>query len=197
VAGKPEKQIKKEQDNKPEKQSDSLERTSNSPRVLASNEHAEPAAKEDESKKPKDPKMSDTKSGTGPLDSVASLPSVASEERRMLSAGGSDIKNFQSRILAAIREAIYFPKEALDRQKHGETVVQFSVNRDGSVANLSVSQPSGSTVLDDAALAIIRKASKNFPSIPDALAGESVHYVVPIHFKEKRTKSVQNQESGG
>jgi protein TonB len=146
---------------------------------------------EQEKKKESDPK--ETKSGDGPTNSVASLPSVASEERRILSAGGSDMEDFQSRILAAIREAIHFPKEALDRKKHGETVVQFTVNRDGSVSDLRVRQESGSPILDEAALSIVRKASKNFPSIPNRLAQDQINYVVPILFKEKRSGSANNQ----
>jgi periplasmic protein TonB len=153
-------------------------------------EAKEQEATEQETKKESVPK--ETKSGDGPTNSVASLPSVASEERRILSAGGSDMEDFQSRILAAIREAIHFPKEALDRKKHGETVVQFTVNRDGSVSDLRVRQESGSTILDEAALVIVRKASKNFPSIPDRVAQEQINYVVPILFKEKRSGSANN-----
>jgi periplasmic protein TonB len=192
VAGTPERDKNKRQDDKPEKQEEVPQQQSDAPRVVASNEPSAVTAREEEAKKQVDRKVNDMKSGDGPIDSIASLPSVASEERRMLSAGGSDMESFQSRVLAAIREAIYFPKEALARRKHGETVVQFSVNRDGSVSGLSVTQPSGSSILDEAALVIIQKASKNFPSNPERLAKESVSYVVPIHFKEKRSRAASN-----
>jgi periplasmic protein TonB len=143
-------------------------------------------------KKTADKAPREEESGDGPVNSVASLPSIASEERRMLSAGGSDMEDFRSRILAAIREAIYFPKEALTRKKHGEIVVRFTVNRDGSVSDLSVVQASGSPFLDEAALAIIRRAAKAFPSIPVSLAPDRISYAVPIHFKEKRSRAEKN-----
>lgn len=189
-AGKPDHHKKAENQKKNEQQREARERQIDSTRLHTESERQEPEPQDKESKKDETPR--ETKPGDGPTNSVASLPSVASEERRLLSAGGSDMEDFQSRILAAIREAIHFPKEALDRKKHGETVVEFTVNRDGSVSNLSIKQESGSTLLDEAALVIIRKASKNFPSIPDRVAREHINYVVPILFKEKRSRAAKN-----
>lgn len=53
-------------------------------------------------------------------------------------------------------------------------------------------QESGSNILDEAALAIVRKASKNFPSIPARLAGDGPNYIVPVLFKEERSRSANN-----
>lgn len=189
VAGKPDQHKKAETQEKKE-QSETREKLNDSARMYVESESKVSDREEKETKK--DEPQQETNPGDGPTNSVASLPSIASEERRILSAGGSDMEDFQSRILAAIRESIHFPKEALERKKHGETVVQFTVNRDGSISNLCVKRESGSNILDEAALAIIRKASKNFPSIPARLAADGVNYVVPILFKEKRSSSANN-----
>lgn len=188
-AGRPEHRKKAESQEKNE-QREARERQIEPAQLYTESERKEPETQDKESKKDETPR--ENKPGDGPTNSLASLPSVASEERRLLSSGGSDMEDFQSRILAAIREAIHFPKEALDRKKHGETVVEFTVNRDGSVSNLCIKQESGSTILDEAALVIIRKASKNFPSIPARLTREHINYVVPILFKEKRSRSANN-----
>ncbi len=40
-------------------------------------------------------------------------------------------------------------------------------------------------MLDDAAITIVKKASKHFPSIPDELTTDSLSYDVPIIFKKR------------
>jgi len=121
-----------------------------------------------------------------PKDSTASLPSTASAERRFIASAGLEGKTFEHLVLSAIREAIFYPKKAVNERHYGEVVVAFALGKDGSLLNLSITKPSGSAFLDDAALKIIRKAAGKFPPIPDAFKGQSVDYVVPILFKEKR-----------
>ncbi|MGO9571136.1 MAG: energy transducer TonB [Desulfomonilaceae bacterium] len=124
--------------------------------------------------------------GDGPQNSMASIPSIASAERRFIPAAGQDGEAFQSRVLSAIREAIFFPKQAVKDRQHGEVVVMFAINKDGSISSLQVTKPSGSPILDEAAIKIIQKAAAKFPAIPDSINKQSMDYVVPILFKEKR-----------
>lgn len=121
--------------------------------------------------------------------SVASAPSEASSERRARSTAGADLKEFQAMLLAAINKATFFPKSAWRHKKHGETVVRFAVVRQGSIADLSVVKSSGSSILDEAALDIIRKASSEFPPIPKSVLNGRLSYVVPILFKDKRSRT--------
>lgn len=121
-----------------------------------------------------------------PNDSTASLPSIASAERRFIASAGPEGKTFESMVLSAIREAIFYPRKAVNERHYGEVIVAFALNKDGSLCSLSITKPSGSPVLDEAALKIIRKAAQKFPPIPDALNSQSIDYVVPILFKEKR-----------
>jgi len=117
---------------------------------------------------------------------VASQPSVASAERQFIPAGGQEGNVFEVRVLSAIREAIFFPKEAAKKGHHGEVVVAFVINKNGSMWNAHIMKTSGSLILDEAALKIIQKAAAKFPVIPDAMKKESIDYAVPILFKEKR-----------
>ncbi|MGO9123185.1 MAG: energy transducer TonB [Desulfomonilaceae bacterium] len=132
------------------------------------------------------PRKIEDSEGDGPMNSIASLPSVASVERRFIAAAGAEGKAFESMVLSAIREVIFFPKKAANERHHGEVIAAFTINRDGSVSNLSVTKTSGFPLLDEAALKIIQNAAKKFPPIPDSLNKESVDYVVPIMFKEHR-----------
>jgi len=158
------------------------------PEVTVVDEKPKLEEKEEEQTEPQKEAAKKTKepeTGEGPMNAIASLPSIASVERRFITAAGAESKAFESMVLSAIREVIFFPKRAIKEGHHGEAAIAFTINRDGSVSGLSITKTSGSPMLDEAALRIIQKAAKKFPSIPDALNKESVDYVVPILFKEK------------
>ena len=117
-------------------------------------------------------------------DSIASVPSVASPERQGPSKSGDEAQTYKDLILSAIHEAAYYPKAALRNMAHGQTVVSFTIKKDGSLANIAIVSHADSKVLDEAALKIVEKASSHFPPLPDALMRDQVCYVVPIIFKK-------------
>jgi periplasmic protein TonB len=119
-------------------------------------------------------------------DSLASMPSTASAERRFIPAAGQGGEAFDSMVLSAIREAIFFPRQAAQERQHGEVVVAFAVNKERSVLSFDIMKSSGFVILDEAAIKIIQKAAKKFPSFPNGLDTDTLHYVIPIVFKEKR-----------
>jgi periplasmic protein TonB len=123
--------------------------------------------------------------GDSAQNSLASMPSTASAERRFIPAAGQGGEAFDSKVISAIREAIFFPKHAAQERQHGEVVVAFSINKDRSIANLGITKSSGFTILDEAAIKIVQKAAKKFPPFPDGLSTDALHFVVPILFKEK------------
>ncbi len=117
-------------------------------------------------------------------DSTASTPSVASPERKGSFKAGDEAPTYRDRILSAIHEAAYYPRDALRHMAHGKTVVCFTINKDGSLANVAIVAHADSKVLDEAALNIVEKASSHFPPVPDSLMKDQVSYVVPIVFKK-------------
>jgi protein TonB len=126
--------------------------------------------------------------GPNPYASAASVPSIAVVERRLTASAGTASPGFREEMLSAIMEAAYYPKTALGRNRHGRVLVAFAISRDGSVKSLRIAQQSGVEVLDQAALNIVRKASKRFPKLPETFMSESINYVVPIVFKETRSR---------
>ena len=58
-----------------------------------------------------------------------------------------------------------YPDEARRQQLHGQLVLTVALNRDGSVKDIEVIQPSGHKLLDDAAIRIVKLAAP-FPAIP-------------------------------
>ncbi len=132
-------------------------------------------------------KPTEKENGNAPQDSAASLPSTASEERRAIAAAGRQGDVFDAQVISAIREAIFFPKAALNKRNHGEVVVAFAIMKDGSLTDLRVTKPSPFAALNESALQIIEKAARKFPPIPQTVFKDRLDYVVPILFKEKRS----------
>jgi periplasmic protein TonB len=123
----------------------------------------------------------------GMQNSVASAASTASAERQFIPEVGPGKKAFETMVLSAIRESIYFPKRAVDDRHRGEVVVTFVIRKDGGLMDVRITKHSGSQFLDEAALKIIQKAAKKFPPFPESVSVETLKYVVPIHFKDKRS----------
>jgi periplasmic protein TonB len=149
------------------------------PNLLEKKEERKERQKEVTKEEEQDPR------GDALRNSLASMPSTASAERRFMPAAGRGGEAFDSLILSAIREAIFFPKQAAHRREHGEVVVAFAINGDRSVLDFDIMKSSGFEILDQAAIKIIQKAAKKFPPFPDGLGTGSLRYVVPILFKEK------------
>lgn len=70
---------------------------------------------------------------------------------------------------------------AAGRGAAGTVLVRFAVNRKGEVTRSEVTKSSGHNVLDDEALATLRRASP-FPAFPADKPGEVEIYIVPINF---------------
>lgn len=121
-----------------------------------------------------------------PEESSESNPQVASTLHMRRAALGKELRDFQALLLAAIRQATFFPKEALKERHYGEVKVAFTIAKDGQLSRVEVVTPSGCQILDDAAVEILHKAAEKFPSLPSFLNREDLNYVVPIRFKEKR-----------
>jgi len=119
---------------------------------------------------------------------VASIPQAASEESRFKAVRGRDRADFREKVVAAIRGASYYPRKARNKRKHGQAMVGFIIRSDGSLASLKIIESSGSKLLDEAAANILRKAASRFPKIPESLSGNRISYVVPIIFKDRRSR---------
>ncbi|MCA1960774.1 MAG: energy transducer TonB [Desulfomonile sp.] len=124
--------------------------------------------------------------------SQTSLPQTASNPLMRRTALGRELHDFQSRVLAAIRQSTFFPLEAARARRFGQVTVAFTINRDGTLSAVRVVASSGCPELDDAAQEILRRASKIFPSFPAGSREEGLAYTVPIHFREKRSSGSSN-----
>lgn len=128
-------------------------------------------------------------------ESSAGTPHIASDAYRQRSAVGSELRDFRSSMLAAIRQSTFYPLEALKEKQHGEVIVVFALNKDGSLESVDILQPSPSSHLNEAAKEIIRKAASVFPKPPSWMSPEDLHFKVPIFFKEKKMRETAKSSS--
>ena len=79
------------------------------------------------------------------------------------------------RVLAAVRRNWFavLPESARLGNQRGRVLVQFAIDRKGSVPKLVISVPSGAQPLDRAAVAGI-SASNPFPPLPAEFKGEQI-----------------------
>ncbi len=121
-------------------------------------------------------------------ESAPSTPQVASVQQQRRAALGQESRDFQSLLLAAIRQAAFFPHDAIRKKHRGEVVVRFSISPEGKLSLLEICRTSGSSTLDEAAKEIIQRAVKNFPNVPAGTEQRDLSYTIPIRFQEKRSK---------
>lgn len=90
----------------------------------------------------------------------------------------------QEALFAFLNKTVKYPKEAKENQIQGKVIVQFVVDKDGSVEDVQVVRSGGHPLLDEEAV----RVAKNMPRwIPGKLRGEPirVQYRFPVNFKLK------------
>lgn len=98
------------------------------------------------------------------------------------SADGALLKaEWQSTLLAWLKRYRRYPRQSERSHQEGVVWVRFSVDRQGRVADPVVQQPSGYPLLDEEALATVRRASP-LPPPPVEVPGDPVMVLVPINF---------------
>ena len=108
------------------------------------------------------------------LGQTPTAPKQASQVELLSDPMGVDFKPYLVRVLAAVRRNWFavIPESArFGRQ--GRVVIQFSVNRVGSVPKLVIANPSGTEAFDRAAVAGI-SASNPFPPLPAEFKGDQI-----------------------
>jgi TonB family protein len=88
---------------------------------------------------------------------------------------GADFKPYLARILAIVRSnwRTVIPESVRMGTRRGRTVVEFAINRDGSIPKLVIADPSGSEPLDRAAVAGL-SMSNPLPPLPSDYKGLQV-----------------------
>jgi protein TonB len=115
---------------------------------------------------PKPEPPQEQKQATAP---PAALPSVAAVHR------------WESELVAHIERFKRYPAEARAHGEQGLARVAFTVDRDGKVRASRIVQSSGSSDLDQEALAMLTRAQP-VPRPPDRVSGREFSFAIPVRF---------------
>lgn len=89
--------------------------------------------------------------------------------------------SYIAQLLAALERQKRYPEEARARQVQGVALLRFRMRRDGSVAAFRIERSAGDAALDEAVLAMVRRASP-LPAPPPEMPGETLELTVPVRF---------------
>lgn len=89
--------------------------------------------------------------------------------------------HYLTAVLARLQQAKRFPEQARARGEEGRAIVRLSIQRNGALAQASVTRSSGSALLDQAALETVRRAAP-FPPLPPEIAGAALVLNAPMNF---------------
>ena len=116
-----------------------------------------------------------TKASTSNAEAGAASPAAARS-----GPGGLAPPMFQAALLAHIERFRRYPDEARRDQRQGVVVVGFAMDRQGDLIDLWVDRSSGTTSLDEEALATVRRAQP-LPPVPSDLPSP-LEVAMPVAF---------------
>ncbi len=118
--------------------------------------------------------------------SLASVDFGMTEDLGLSATDFGDTKQSLSEFLRKVRERIKqfqrFPPNVRNLDAGSSTTVRFTLLRDGTIMNPTVSTSSGSRVLDNAALAAVQNAEP-YPPFPESQSGSSIRLELPVVFE--------------
>ncbi len=95
----------------------------------------------------------------------------------------SILKDFLRTISRKIEKSKRYPGWAMDAGLEGKVLVRFTISRDGGLSeNPQLVRSSGAEILDNAAIAAIKRAAP-FPALPDSLSRDWLQVELPMDFR--------------
>ncbi len=123
--------------------------------------------------------------------SIAAAPNRAAANRSNQNKGGANgvrhtggnanASSYSAMVLAHLQRFRVYPTQARAAGVTGVSTVRFTLGASGNVVAVSLARSSGAGALDQAALAMVRRASP-FPAIPPGLGRSSMTFAAPVRF---------------
>jgi protein TonB len=89
--------------------------------------------------------------------------------------------DYFARLLAWLERHKRYPFKARSKRREGTALVWFQMDRNGQVRGCRLEGTSGSEMLDEAAVAMVERASP-MPPFPKEMTDQSLELVVPVEF---------------
>jgi protein TonB len=92
--------------------------------------------------------------------------------------------NYKGKVVAKLRRAKRYPKQALRQRLRGDVHIAFTISANGSVSGIRVLRSSGHPVLDQAAIDMVKRAAP-MPAFPSDLRLPRMTVEIPVGFDRK------------
>lgn len=120
---------------------------------------------------------------TAPPPVEAPLGEKVAAPRAGLSSKPSEAQiNWQKSLVQKLNRNKRYPREARRAGAQGVSEVAFTIDRSGKVLAARLVSSSGSTALDEEAVAVLERSSP-FPPPPSDMAGVTINLMLPINFR--------------
>jgi protein TonB len=113
---------------------------------------------------------------------TANEPAGYREETVALQNPGGPYESYLLQVRRKIEGLWSYPAQALARKQEGEAVILFTIDTDGLLTDYYVTSTSGSPLLDEGALAVVRAASP-FGSLPAAFNLSRLHVTAAFRYR--------------
>jgi protein TonB len=106
---------------------------------------------------------------------------AAPTQAALTNSNSNAVPSWRRQIVTRLERHKRYPAAAQARHEHGTSQLAFRLDRQGKVIESHIVRSSGSAVLDQETLDIVRRAQP-FPAPPSDIAGAHVDLTVPIRF---------------
>ncbi|PVB62397.1 energy transducer TonB [Labrenzia sp. 011] len=124
---------------------------------------------------------SSRKGGERVTSKTARSNSNGRKDSKSTDGGTRATSNYKGKILAKLRRAKRYPRQARRENLSGTVQVAFTISRSGAVSGIRVVRSSGQPVLDQAALDMVRRAAP-MPKFPAGMTVGRLSLQVPVRF---------------
>jgi protein TonB len=119
---------------------------------------------------------------TAPAAPAEAEPRGYREDTIALQNPGGPYESYLLQIRRKIEGLWSYPAQALSEKREGSAVIRFTIDAGGALAGYYVTSTSGSLVLDEGALAVIRAASP-FAALPAAFNLSRLHVTATFRYR--------------
>ncbi|MBP2229562.1 protein TonB [Azospirillum agricola] len=91
------------------------------------------------------------------------------------------VPSWQGRVLGHLERHKRYPRSAQARRQEGVAQVRFVIDREGKVLSVQLDKTSGTAVLDEETVEMVRRASP-VPAPPEEMTQDRIELVVPVQF---------------
>ncbi len=97
------------------------------------------------------------------------------------------VQDYQATLAAWLERHKRYPKKAKYKKQQGVAMLFLEINKNGDVLNHRIDQSSGHAALDQATLAMVRRALP-LPPMPPSMNRTQIKILVPVHFSIQNTR---------